>query len=253
MADEQKQGQSNEVVTEKAVSRISDLWKKEDYWAIWLGFALLLLAMIIYFPRGPEGMEGKIAAANATIEREAQRGAPFKTVATYQAEDAKKKLKATSSKAGKSVKKFTSKPHGWKTNPLDAFFMGSEQAKAKTAKGSAKYTKAANADKAALANAKSAEAAAARAGFKNEALNVFFVALGDTVNAFKGSVAGQAIDLSTNKEGALCDADSRTTWDARGKYRSGPLRSNLEIVAISDEYWFSWKAFHPDSTLVRLP
>lgn len=88
---------------------------------------------------------------------------------------------------------------------------------------------------------------------KNEVLNIVFVALGDTVNAFKGSVAGQAIDLSTNKDGTLYDAHSGTVWDARGKYRSGPLRSNLEIVAISDEYWFSWKAFHPDSSLVRLP
>ena len=87
---------------------------------------------------------------------------------------------------------------------------------------------------------------------KNEALNVIFIALGDTVNAYKGSVTGQVIDLSANKDGTLCDVTSGTVWDARGKYRGGPLQANLETVAISDEYWFSWKAFHPGSTLIRL-
>jgi hypothetical protein len=87
---------------------------------------------------------------------------------------------------------------------------------------------------------------------KNEALNVIFVALGDTVNAYRGSVAGELISLSANEDGTLRDARSETVWDARGKYRDGPLKSDLELVAISDEYWFSWKAFHPEAQQVHL-
>lgn len=87
---------------------------------------------------------------------------------------------------------------------------------------------------------------------RNEALNVFLVALGDTVNAFKGSVAEQRIDLTLNTDGTLLDTLSRTAWDVRGKYRSGAIQADLEPVAVSDEYWFSWKTFHPHSQLVRL-
>ncbi|HAK61130.1 MAG TPA: putative sulfate exporter family transporter [Nitrospiraceae bacterium] len=165
MADER-----NDVVTDRAGGKISDLWKKEDYWAIWLGFILLIAGMLIYFPAGPKGMDAKIGKANATLQAEAKR-APFKTVAWYQATDSKKKLKATSSPAGKKIKAFTTKPHKWSSNPLDAFFMGKEKADAKAAKGAAKYKKAAAADKAALAAAMRAERAAASKRFKNTALN----------------------------------------------------------------------------------
>ena len=87
---------------------------------------------------------------------------------------------------------------------------------------------------------------------RNEALNAYFVAAGDTVNAFKGSVAGKPVELRRDGDGTISDTRSGTVWDARGKYRSGPVRSDLEAIAISDEYWFSWKTFHPGSELVRL-
>ena len=41
-----------DVVTDKGEGSISDLWKKEDYWAIWLGFAILIVGALIYFPMG---------------------------------------------------------------------------------------------------------------------------------------------------------------------------------------------------------
>lgn len=87
---------------------------------------------------------------------------------------------------------------------------------------------------------------------KNEALNAFFVALGETVNGFKGNVMGTPVDLILNTDGTLSDTRSGTVWDARGKYKSGLIESDLEMLAISDEYWFSWKAFHPRSQLIRL-
>ena len=51
---ENENGESQQFVTDRATSSISDLWKKEDYWAIWLGFALLLFSMILFFPAGPD-------------------------------------------------------------------------------------------------------------------------------------------------------------------------------------------------------
>lgn len=87
---------------------------------------------------------------------------------------------------------------------------------------------------------------------RNEALDGYFVASGDTVNAFRGRIAGQSVRLSAEENGALRDTGSGTRWDIRGKYVSGPINSDLAMLAISDEYWFSWKAFHPDSELIRL-
>lgn len=92
----------------------------------------------------------------------------------------------------------------------------------------------------------------ARKLVRNDALDAWFVAAGDAVNAFKGRIAGSPVDLTTNGDGSVSDTRSGTAWDARGKYKSGPVRSDLEMLAISDEYWFSWKAFHPGSELVRL-
>ncbi len=164
---EQKQ---NEIVVDRGSSQFSDLWKKEDYWAIWLGFALLIIGMMIFFPRAPEGMQETFDKSNATIKAEAAR-APFKTIAWYKATDAKKKPKASDSDIGKAIKKWTSKPHGWKSNPLDSFIMGKEQAEAKAAAAVPKYEKAKAVEGAALAQAQEAEAAAEAAGFQDASLN----------------------------------------------------------------------------------
>ena len=98
----------SQVVTEQGSSRITELWKTEDYWAIWLGFFILILGLIIYLPRGPADMQAKIDEANATLKAESER-APFKTIAWHKAVSAKKKLRARSSPAGKKISKFTIK------------------------------------------------------------------------------------------------------------------------------------------------
>ncbi|MCP4110539.1 MAG: putative sulfate exporter family transporter [Desulfobacteraceae bacterium] len=160
----------SQVVTDQAKSNISDLWKKEDYWAIWLGFALLILGMILFFPQKPEGMQKKIDKANATLKAESEK-APFKTIAWYKAVDAKKKLKATSSPVGKAIKNFTSKPHKWKTDLMDAFFLKKSDADAKNLKAKPKYEQAKQKETKAAAAAMIAEKAAKTAGFANKELN----------------------------------------------------------------------------------
>ncbi len=148
----------------------SELWKKEDWWAIWLGFAILIIGLLVYVPRGPVGMESKIASANEILKAESEK-APFRTIAWFKASDAKGKLKATSSGAGKTIKKFTGKPHGWSSNPLDAFFMSDSKASAKAQKAVDKFEAAKEKEASLLAAAMAAENAASGESFKNNALN----------------------------------------------------------------------------------
>ena len=86
----------------------------------------------------------------------------------------------------------------------------------------------------------------------NEALNLYLVAVRDTVNAFAATVAGKPLDLTSSPNRTLSDASTGTVWDIRGKQISGDLESDLEPIALSDEYWFSWKRFHPQSDLIRV-
>ncbi len=159
-----------EVVIDVAESRISDLWKKEDYWAIWLGFLALIFGMFVYFGNPPQQMDAKIDEANAIMARE-EAQAPFKTIEWHQAAKSKEKLKAADDGFGKFLKSFTGKPHTWDTNPLQSFYMDSGAVSVKNEAATGKY-EAAKADAAAkLALAKEKQAAAAQAGFENQASN----------------------------------------------------------------------------------
>lgn len=83
----------------------SELWLKEDYWAIWLGFFLLVVGCILFLSNPPEGMETKIQIANTTMDNEAAR-APFKTIAYYKAQDSKAGLMARNLDVGKKIAAF---------------------------------------------------------------------------------------------------------------------------------------------------
>jgi len=148
----------------------SELWKKEDWWAVWLGFFLLIAGIIIYFPHSGD-MQSKLEAAEAKYSADAQRTDKFKTIAWYQMYDAKRKVKANGIATGKWLKKFSSKPKKWSANPVDAFIMSKAKADAKNQKAMGKYEKAKSAEKAALAAAMSAEQKAEAAGFTDETLN----------------------------------------------------------------------------------
>jgi hypothetical protein len=91
-----------------------------------------------------------------------------------------------------------------------------------------------------------------RGVIKNEELDVFFVAVNNTVLSFKNSLDGRSLNITLNPDKTLSDISSGTVWNIRGKHIKGEIRSDLEPVALSDEYWFSWKKFHPDSKLIRV-
>lgn len=86
----------------------------------------------------------------------------------------------------------------------------------------------------------------------NREKDITLVAHGETVNAFRATIDDVEIDLAVAGESNLVDQISGTTWDVRGKYKQGAISSDLAMIMISDEYWYSWKLFHSRSELIRL-
>jgi uncharacterized membrane protein YadS len=162
--------EKTEVVVDNATSSWSDLWKKEDYWAIWLGFLILIVGSFIYFNHEPEGMHEKFARANAVMETEAAK-APFKTVAWYEAQTDKERIKAKNGSIGKTIAGLLAKPAKWTTNPLDSLILSQEKADALNAKAMPAYEAATAAAAKAKTVALAAQAAAGQAGYKDAALN----------------------------------------------------------------------------------
>ena len=101
---------------------LSTLWKLEDYWAIWLGFILLLVGLFLFagFSQPPD-LENRIATINEKLDIAASK-APYKTLEYYLAVDEKESLQARTEPVGKFIGQLVAKPKRWVTNPLDAFF-----------------------------------------------------------------------------------------------------------------------------------
>lgn len=160
----------SQVVVDVGKWEWAELWKKEDWWAVWLGFFLLLMGAVIYFPTAP-AQKAKLTEIEGKYLAEAQKTDKFKTVGWYQINDARKGVKARSSDIGKRLATFSKKPYGWKSNLIDSFYMSQADADAKKAKAVEKYEKTKAVEKEALAAAQAAEAKAEAAGFNDETLN----------------------------------------------------------------------------------
>jgi uncharacterized membrane protein YadS len=161
---------SENIVTDIGKWEWSELWKKEDWWAIWLGFIILIAGMVVYFPYSGD-MKEMLNKADATYGVRAERTTAIKTIAWYKLTDAKNKAEARKIPAGKWLANFTHKTHAWSNNPMDAFFMGKEKAEAKAAAAKVKYAEKKALEKTTFAAALVAETLAEAAGFNNEALN----------------------------------------------------------------------------------
>ncbi|MDP8244740.1 MAG: putative sulfate exporter family transporter [Candidatus Hinthialibacter antarcticus] len=165
---------------------ISSLWKTEDYWAIWLGFSLILIGLTLFLMNPPTQMDMKFKSANTVMQTEAE-SAPFKTIAWHQANDAKKGIKASSEPLAKAIALWMGHPHGWKNNPLDAFVFSQEQAESKQAPAVEKYEQKRAATESALLAAQQAQDAAANANFETVVLNDEAVAAINTWRAAKNA------------------------------------------------------------------
>lgn len=168
-------------------SRWTELWRKEDYWAIWLGLIILAIGLFIFLPMGNDEMKEKIAKNNEILKIESEK-APFKTIAYHKANDAKKKIKGTDADIAKTIAKFTTHPQRWTANPIESVYLSAEAAAAKSEKAKPKYDEAKAKEEEAFAKAKEAEDAAAKAEFKDTALNeAAKAAIGDWRKAHKAA------------------------------------------------------------------
>ncbi|MBP8645405.1 MAG: putative sulfate exporter family transporter [Syntrophobacteraceae bacterium] len=168
--DVKKPGEPEYVVLESGKTTLRDLYTKEDWMAIWMGFLVLIVGLLIFLPRPPEKMHENLAKYNAIMKEEAAK-APFKTIAWHQASAAKKAIRARDQAFAKTIRQFLDPPGAWTTNPLDALYRSEEAANAMNAAAKEAFEKAKAAEEAALAKAKAAEEAAAAAGFKDASLN----------------------------------------------------------------------------------
>lgn len=163
--------QETNIVVDQGQSKLSDLWTKEDYLAIWLGFLVIVVCIGAYFYGGSKDeISQKMAPLNQIQAAEKER-APFKTVAWHKAQDDKAKLRGSSTAFGKFAGHWTKKPGSWKTNPLDSLVRTEAQAKALNEKAMPKYEAAKAKAAESLAAAEAAETAAAAAAFQDQALS----------------------------------------------------------------------------------
>jgi uncharacterized membrane protein YadS len=155
-------------VVDRAKSSWSDLWKKEDYWAIWLGFLILGLALCVVM-NGRPALDKESVPLLQTIAAEKQK--PIKTVEFYQAKAKLKKVQGKNLPLLKQVLGYLKTPGAWHANPLDSLAMTKEQADAANAAILPKVDAAKAAEAEALELAKTAQAAAAGAQYADQALN----------------------------------------------------------------------------------
>jgi uncharacterized membrane protein YadS len=148
----------------------SELRRKADWWAVWIGLAIILAGMVIYFPYQSK-MELKINKAEEQWRTQAFRTDKVKTIAWYKLTDAKQKAQAMKEKEGKAIAKFTGKPHKWKSNPLHAFIKGKDEVDAGNEKAAKKLADITQKEKDAYEAAVAAEQEAEAAAFENDALN----------------------------------------------------------------------------------
>jgi hypothetical protein len=107
----------NNIVIDHGQSQWSDLWKKEDFLAIWVGLLVIAVCCFAYFTFAPkEEFSQKIEAANGIQQAEAAR-APFKTHRLAQGRGRQKEAQGVQLPFGKFATHWTKHPGGWTTNP----------------------------------------------------------------------------------------------------------------------------------------
>lgn len=147
---------------------LSALWKLEDYWAIWLGFILLLVGLALFAGLSkPANLEARLDTINKSLDVAASK-APYKTIEYYKSVDEKGNLQARKEDVGKIIGQVVSKPKRWRNNPLDAFF---GPASSPNAADITAFDNATATTQKALEMAEAAHAAALAADFSDATLN----------------------------------------------------------------------------------
>ncbi len=153
-----------------AIKKKSEFLITEDWWAIWIGFFLIILGLVIFLNLKPDGMEDTFKKANAIMKNEAER-APFKTIEWFVENDRKESIKATKEPAGELLQDITGKLHSWSDNPLHAFYLSDHAASEKAEKARIKYDKLKEKESKLLAAANKSQNLANAENFKDCNLN----------------------------------------------------------------------------------
>lgn len=175
-SDDVKEKASSDIVVDSGKARFSDLWRKEDYWAIWVGFFCMAVAIFLVFSNMNSTKMQEVAQNNAKLQTtlkgiEAQ-NVPFRTVEWYDTTAAIKKLSASGTIASvKELISWLATPARWKSNPLDSLFMTQAEADRRNVGFEEKKAKADAATKDAKDAAIAAQTLAAEAGYANADLN----------------------------------------------------------------------------------
>ena len=144
------------------------LFKKEDYWAIWIASGLLLFSFCLFLINKPKNWS-QIDVLEEQIEAETVVG--FKTTFWYQQIDDQKEINGGKTWIGKALKKYTSKPGKWSVNPISAFYLSEDEAEEIREKSRQKLKKASLEELEAYNNAREKEKIANAALYKNKKLN----------------------------------------------------------------------------------
>ncbi len=75
-----------------------------------------------------------------------------------------------------------------------------------------------------------------------------------SVRAFDARIEGTSIELIRLTDGSgWADVGTGSRWNFQGEAIEGPLRGRkLAPIYVLKDYWFDWKAYHPDTELYLL-
>lgn len=163
------QEKNSDVVIDRGKSEWSDLWRKEDYWAIWVGLFCMLVAIYLVFSNSAP-LEKKFTELGNVMQAESSK--PFKTIEWYKAQAAQKKISgATDIPILKEIIDWTKTPARWKSNPMESLILTKAAADEKNASILPKLEAAKAAEKEALDKATEVQKLAADANYADTALN----------------------------------------------------------------------------------
>ena len=149
---------------------IKNLLKFEDYWAIILGFTILLCTLLVFSINYTKSIKADLNTYNSILEVEGEK-APFKTIEWYEANDEKSSLKFTSIPFISQISELFSKPYSWNDDPLKSIYLSKEEASKLSAENEAKYEQAIANTSDAKEIAQESQNAAAEANYEDKDLN----------------------------------------------------------------------------------
>lgn len=184
------------MTTQKKSSKkhnIKNLLKFEDYWAIILGFAILLCTLFIFSINYTKSIKGDLNTYNSILKVEGEK-APFKTIEWYEANDEKSSLEFTRIPFISKISELFSKPYSWSDDPLKSIYLSEEEASKLTVQNEAEYEEAAANASNAKEIALDSQNAAAESNYEDKDLNAKAEEDINTWYEFKGNEASAKSD-----------------------------------------------------------